>query len=79
MFEGKEKRLELIRELHTTTLTLQEDRQLLLKAEEQMTLALEQQHDLQMHKVWLYRWEGWFMTLSWPGTLLLQDHQYSLI
>ncbi|XP_063207921.1 cilia- and flagella-associated protein 91 isoform X2 [Chroicocephalus ridibundus] len=51
MFEGKEKRLELIRELHTTTLTLQEDRQLLLKAEEQMTLALEQQHDLQMHKL----------------------------
>uniref|UniRef100_A0A8C3JXQ8 Cilia- and flagella-associated protein 91 n=1 Tax=Calidris pygmaea TaxID=425635 RepID=A0A8C3JXQ8_9CHAR len=50
MFEGKEKRLELIQELHTTH-ALQEDRQLLLKAEEQMTLALRQQYDLQMHKL----------------------------
>ncbi|PKU32921.1 protein maats1 [Limosa lapponica baueri] len=50
MFEGKEKRLELIQELHTTH-ALQEDRQLLLKAEEQMTLVLRQQHDLQMHKL----------------------------
>lgn len=57
MFEGKEKRLELIRELRTTH-ALQEDGQLLLKAEEQMTRALQQQHDLQMHKVCLYRWEG---------------------
>lgn len=57
MFEGKEKRLDLIQELHTTH-ALQEDGQLLLKAEEQMTLALQQQHDLQMHKVCLYRWEG---------------------
>ncbi|KAM6288722.1 cilia- and flagella-associated protein 91 [Spheniscus humboldti] len=50
MFEGKEKRLELIRELRTTH-ALQEDGQLLLKAEEEMTLALQQQHDLQMHKL----------------------------
>ncbi|XP_009950081.1 PREDICTED: protein MAATS1-like, partial [Leptosomus discolor] len=50
MYEGKEKRLELIRELRTTH-ALQEDGQLLLKAEEQMTLALQQQHDLKMHKL----------------------------
>ncbi|XP_014812595.1 PREDICTED: protein MAATS1 isoform X2 [Calidris pugnax] len=50
MFEGKEKRLELIQELHITH-ALQEDRQLLLKAEEQMTLALRQQYTLQMHKL----------------------------
>lgn len=57
MFEGKEKRLELIRELRTTH-ALQKDGQLLLKEEEQMTRALQKQHDLQMHKVCLYRWEG---------------------
>ncbi|KFO73316.1 Protein MAATS1, partial [Cuculus canorus] len=50
MFEEKEKRLDLIRELRTTH-ALQEDKQLLLKAEKQMTLALQQQRDLQMHKV----------------------------
>ncbi|NWS70903.1 CFA91 protein, partial [Crotophaga sulcirostris] len=50
MSEGKEKRLELIRELRTTHALL-EDGQLLLKAEKQMTLALQQQHDLQMHKL----------------------------
>ncbi|KAM9020389.1 cilia- and flagella-associated protein 91 isoform 2-T3 [Ara ararauna] len=50
MFEGKEKRLELIRELRTTH-ALQEDGHLLLKAEEQMTLALQQQHELHMHKL----------------------------
>ncbi|XP_010147847.1 PREDICTED: protein MAATS1, partial [Eurypyga helias] len=50
MFEGKEKRLELIRELRTTH-ALQEDKELLLKAEEQRTLVLQQQHDLQMHKL----------------------------
>ncbi|XP_009878248.1 PREDICTED: protein MAATS1 [Charadrius vociferus] len=42
--------VDLIQELHTTH-ALQEDGQLLLKAEEQMTLALQQQHDLQMHKL----------------------------
>jgi len=57
MFEGKEKRLELIQELRTTH-ALQKDGQLLLKAEKQMTLALQQQHDLKMHKVCLDRWEG---------------------
>ncbi|NWU97021.1 CFA91 protein, partial [Upupa epops] len=50
MFEGKEKRLELIWELRTTH-ALQEDGQLLLKAEKQKTLALQQQHNLQMHKL----------------------------
>ncbi|KAM6097526.1 cilia- and flagella-associated protein 91 isoform 2-T2 [Chlamydotis macqueenii] len=50
MFEGKEKRLELIQELRTTH-ALQEDGQLLLEAEKQKTLALQQQHDLQMHKL----------------------------
>ncbi|KAM9299894.1 LOW QUALITY PROTEIN: cilia- and flagella-associated protein 91 [Morus bassanus] len=50
MFEEKEKRLELIQELRTTH-ALQEDGQLLLKAEEQMTLALQKQRDLQMHKL----------------------------
>ncbi|XP_054669617.1 cilia- and flagella-associated protein 91 isoform X4 [Grus americana] len=50
MFQEKEKQLDLIRELRTTH-ALQEDGQLLLKAEEQMTLALQQQHDLQMHKL----------------------------
>nr|XP_009687945.1 PREDICTED: protein MAATS1 [Struthio camelus australis] len=50
MFEGKEKRLELIRELRSTH-ALQEDIQLLMKAEKQATLALQQQHDFQMHKL----------------------------
>ncbi|NXI58041.1 CFA91 protein, partial [Chloroceryle aenea] len=53
MFEEKEKRLDLIRELRTTH-ALQEDGQLLLKAEAEMTLALQQQHNLQMHKVCLF-------------------------
>ncbi|NWR57537.1 CFA91 protein, partial [Bucorvus abyssinicus] len=50
MYEEKERRLELIQELRTTH-ALQEDGQLLLKAEAQMTLALQQQHNLQMHKL----------------------------
>ncbi|KAM6292235.1 cilia- and flagella-associated protein 91 isoform 2-T2 [Porphyrio hochstetteri] len=50
MFQEKERQLDLIRELRTTH-ALQEDGQLLLKAEEQMTLALQQQRDLQMHKL----------------------------
>ncbi|NXP17584.1 CFA91 protein, partial [Scytalopus superciliaris] len=50
MFEGKRKRLDLIQELRTTH-ALQEDGQLLLKAEEQRILALQQQHDSQMHKL----------------------------
>ncbi|NXI67866.1 CFA91 protein, partial [Anseranas semipalmata] len=50
MFEEKEKRIELIQELRTTH-ALQEDGQLLLKAEEQMTRALQQQRDLQMHEL----------------------------
>ncbi|XP_071428216.1 cilia- and flagella-associated protein 91 [Pithys albifrons albifrons] len=50
MFEGKKKQLDLIQELRTTH-ALQEDGQLLLKAEEQRILALQQQHDSQMHKL----------------------------
>ncbi|XP_053154496.1 cilia- and flagella-associated protein 91 isoform X2 [Hemicordylus capensis] len=50
MFEGKEKRLELIRELRTTH-ALQEDGQLLKKAEKQATLALQRQRDLHEHKM----------------------------
>ncbi|KAM4684261.1 LOW QUALITY PROTEIN: cilia- and flagella-associated protein 91 [Amazona ochrocephala] len=50
MFEGKEKRLELIRELRTTH-ALQEDGHLLLKAEKQMILAVQQQHELHKHKL----------------------------
>ncbi|XP_043927435.1 cilia- and flagella-associated protein 91 [Protopterus annectens] len=50
MFEGKEKRIELIRELRTTH-ALQEDRQLLKKAEKQAILALQRQQDLKQHKL----------------------------
>ncbi|XP_031954355.1 cilia- and flagella-associated protein 91 isoform X1 [Corvus moneduloides] len=50
MFEGKEKRLDLIRELRTTH-ALQEDGQLLLKAEKQMTLSLQRQQDSQMRQL----------------------------
>ncbi|XP_073165466.1 cilia- and flagella-associated protein 91 isoform X2 [Lepidochelys kempii] len=50
MFEGKEKRLELIRELRTTH-ALQEDGNLLKKAEKQVTLALQRQRDLHEHKL----------------------------
>ncbi|XP_042311319.1 cilia- and flagella-associated protein 91 isoform X1 [Sceloporus undulatus] len=50
MFEGKEKRLELIRELRTTH-ALQEDGQLLKKAEKKVTLALQRQRDLHEHKM----------------------------
>ncbi|XP_053561762.1 cilia- and flagella-associated protein 91 [Bombina bombina] len=49
MFEGKEKRLELIRELRTTH-ALQEEGQLLKKAEKQATLALQRQRELSEHK-----------------------------
>ncbi|KAJ6658334.1 hypothetical protein lerEdw1_020606 [Lerista edwardsae] len=52
MYEGKEKRLELIRELRTTH-ALQEDGQLLKKAEKQVTLALQRQRDLHEHKMYL--------------------------
>ncbi|XP_071616580.1 cilia- and flagella-associated protein 91 [Heliangelus exortis] len=50
MFEGKEKRLELIQELRTTH-ALHEDGWQLLKAEKEMILALQQQHDLKMHQL----------------------------
>ncbi|KAM4795576.1 LOW QUALITY PROTEIN: cilia- and flagella-associated protein 91 [Rhinophrynus dorsalis] len=49
IFEGKEKRLELIRELRTTH-ALQEEGQLIKKAEKQVTLALQRQRDLSEHK-----------------------------
>ncbi|XP_056350345.1 cilia- and flagella-associated protein 91 isoform X2 [Oenanthe melanoleuca] len=50
MFEGKEQRLDLIQELRTSH-TLQEDGQLLLKAQKQMTLSLQRQHDSHMHQL----------------------------
>lgn len=55
MFEGKEKRLELIQELRTSH-ALQEDDRLLKKAEKQVTLALQRQRNLHEHKVvsWIF-------------------------
>ncbi|XP_008706417.1 cilia- and flagella-associated protein 91 [Ursus maritimus] len=50
MFEGKEKRLELIQELRTSH-ALQDDDRLLKKAEKQVTLALQRQRNLHEHKV----------------------------
>lgn len=50
MYEGKEKRLELIQEMRATH-ALQEDKQLLKKAEKQATLALQRQRDLRDHKL----------------------------
>ncbi|XP_030059857.1 cilia- and flagella-associated protein 91 [Microcaecilia unicolor] len=50
MFEGKEKRLELIQELRITH-ALQEDGQLLKKTEKQATLALQRQRNLREHKI----------------------------
>ncbi|KAG9471167.1 hypothetical protein GDO78_015569 [Eleutherodactylus coqui] len=49
MFEGKEKRLELIRELRTTH-ALQAEGQLLKKEEKEATLALQRQRELNEHK-----------------------------
>lgn len=49
MFEGKEKRLELIRELRTTH-ALQEEGQLLKKEEKEATLTLQRQRELRDHK-----------------------------
>lgn len=53
MFEGKEKRLELIQELRTSQ-ALQEDDRLVKKAEKQVTLALQRQRNLHEHKVSLF-------------------------
>ncbi|EPQ13373.1 AMY-1-associating protein expressed in testis 1 [Myotis brandtii] len=50
MFEGKEKRLELIQELRATHV-LQEDDRLVRKTEKQVTLALQRQRNLHEHKV----------------------------
>ncbi|XP_029424098.1 cilia- and flagella-associated protein 91 isoform X2 [Nannospalax galili] len=50
MFEGKEKRLELIQALRTTH-ALQEDEKLLKRAERKETLAVRRQRDLHEHKV----------------------------
>ncbi|XP_005038560.1 PREDICTED: protein MAATS1 [Ficedula albicollis] len=50
MFEGKEKRLDLVQELRTSH-ALQEDGQLLLKAQKQTTLSLQRQHDSHMHQL----------------------------
>uniref|UniRef100_A0A8C3P1R9 Cilia- and flagella-associated protein 91 n=1 Tax=Cyanoderma ruficeps TaxID=181631 RepID=A0A8C3P1R9_9PASS len=54
MFEGKEKRVDLIQELRTTH-ALQEEGQLLLEAQKQMTLSLQRQQDSQMRQVSLER------------------------
>ncbi|XP_048450762.1 cilia- and flagella-associated protein 91-like, partial [Rhincodon typus] len=50
MFEGKEKRIELIQELRTTH-ALQEDKQLLKQAEMEAILALQHERDLQQQKL----------------------------
>ncbi|XP_068038057.1 cilia- and flagella-associated protein 91 isoform X2 [Anomalospiza imberbis] len=50
IFEGKERHLDLIQELRTTH-ALQEDGQLLLKAQKQMTLSLQRQRDSQMQQL----------------------------
>ncbi|XP_074070688.1 cilia- and flagella-associated protein 91 [Macrotis lagotis] len=50
MYEGKEKRLELIKELRTIH-SLQEDDRLLKKLEKQVTLALQRQRDLHEEKM----------------------------
>uniref|UniRef100_A0ABK0LTX6 Cilia- and flagella-associated protein 91 n=1 Tax=Rattus norvegicus TaxID=10116 RepID=A0ABK0LTX6_RAT len=50
MFEGKEKRLELIMELRTSH-ALQEDDKLVKKAEKQVTLALQRQRNLHEDKL----------------------------
>ncbi|XP_007942115.1 cilia- and flagella-associated protein 91 [Orycteropus afer afer] len=52
MFEGKEKRLELIQELRTNH-ALQEGDRLVKRAEKQVTLALQRQRNLHEHKVLL--------------------------
>ncbi|KAJ8796703.1 hypothetical protein J1605_017806 [Eschrichtius robustus] len=65
MFEGKEKRLELIQELRTSH-ALQEEDRLVKKAEKQVTLALQRQKNLHEHKVSLVEnhlagLEGWVL------------------
>lgn len=50
MFEGKEKRLELIQELRTTH-ALQKEEQDKKEAEKQATLALQRQRDIQSDRV----------------------------
>ncbi|XP_072901447.1 cilia- and flagella-associated protein 91 isoform X2 [Hemitrygon akajei] len=50
MFEGKEKRIELLQELRTTH-ALQEDRQLVKEAEKQAILALQQERDVKQQKL----------------------------
>ncbi|XP_030616685.1 cilia- and flagella-associated protein 91 isoform X2 [Delphinapterus leucas] len=65
MFEGKEKRLELIQELRTSH-ALQEEDRLVKKAEKQVTLALQRQRNLHEHKVSLVEnhlagLEGWVL------------------
>lgn len=50
MYEGKEKRIELIRELRSTH-ALQEAEQIMKKQEKQATLALQRQRRLHEHQV----------------------------
>lgn len=50
MYEGKEKRIELIRELRSTH-ALQDAEQIMKKQEKQATLALQRQRRLHEHQV----------------------------
>ena len=72
MFEGKEKRLELIQELRTSH-ALQEDDRLVKKAEKQVILALQRQRNLHEHKVL----SSPFLSHFHPWFLLLCKQQYS--
>jgi hypothetical protein len=75
MFEGKEKRLELILELRTSH-ALQEDDKLVKKAEKQVTLALQRQRNLHEDKVLPFAPFAPFPTCGAPprGWLLLLQH-----
>lgn len=72
MFEGKEKRLELIQELRTSH-ALQEDDRLVQKAEKQAILALQRQRDLHEHKVL----SSSFLLCFLPSFLLLYKQHYN--
>lgn len=75
MFEGKEKRLELIQELRTTH-ALQEDDRLVKKAEKQVTLALQRQRHLYQHKVLTFSFLLTFLLRFLPCFLLLHEQHY---
>lgn len=60
MFEGKEKRIELIEELRSTH-ALQEAEQSLKKQEKQATLALQRQRRLHEHKVIISNFQCYYL------------------